>query len=164
MIERIVDGENETITSWLEPGLNDVVINIRRRSDGYYLDWNDSTFKNSGWTTQNDSMSEVGSTGQYEKIIPFSTITNLTANDNYVITVTSEISKYSPQLCEIKIGQWVDEIIDLLARYTINNVDRNIFGHITYLEKNLEKAAKQYKLTVTYDGIHEIEAKSEISE
>ncbi len=43
-----------------------VTVAIRRASDGYYLDWNDSTFKASGWTTQNGSMTDLG-TGHYQR-------------------------------------------------------------------------------------------------
>lgn len=40
-------------------GLTDVLIEIRRESDGYYFDFNDSTFKNSGWTTRQQQMAEL---------------------------------------------------------------------------------------------------------
>jgi hypothetical protein len=35
-------------------------VGVRRTSDGYWWDWNDSTFKNAGWTTRLNSMTEVG--------------------------------------------------------------------------------------------------------
>lgn len=41
---------------------------LRRLSDGYYLDWNDNTFKNSGWTTKNASMTDQ-SNGDYYKAL-----------------------------------------------------------------------------------------------
>ena len=35
-----------------------IAIGICRLSDGYWLDWNDSTFKNTGWTTQYQALTE----------------------------------------------------------------------------------------------------------
>lgn len=43
-------------------------VQIRRLSDGYFLDFNDSTFKNAGWTTRQATISEISSTnapGEY---------------------------------------------------------------------------------------------------
>ena len=42
-----------------------VSIRIRRISDDYFYDWDDSTFKASGWTTIADTMSEVDATNDY---------------------------------------------------------------------------------------------------
>ena len=35
---------------------------IRRVSDGFIYDWNDTAFKSSGWTTKSQNMSEIDST------------------------------------------------------------------------------------------------------
>lgn len=39
---------------------------VRRLSDGYYYDWNDSTFKASGWTTKAGALTDR-SDGRYER-------------------------------------------------------------------------------------------------
>jgi len=43
-------------------GLADVLLSIRRESDDYYLDFDDMTFKVSGWTTRQQVMAEKDST------------------------------------------------------------------------------------------------------
>jgi len=48
-----------------------VLVAIRRISDGFYLDWDDDTFKSSAWTTRQIAMTEVDATdseGVYEHI------------------------------------------------------------------------------------------------
>jgi hypothetical protein len=42
-----------------------VTVAIRRASDGYYLDHADGTYKSSGWTTKNATMTEIGG-GHYQ--------------------------------------------------------------------------------------------------
>lgn len=46
-------------------------VGVRRASDGYWWDWNDSTFKAAGWTTRLAAMTETGTTapGFYTKTI-----------------------------------------------------------------------------------------------
>lgn len=46
---------------------------LRRVSDGFYLDWADSTFKGSGWTTKLGALSEIGG-GLYERIVNISAL------------------------------------------------------------------------------------------
>lgn len=50
---------------------------IRELSTGFSLDWNDNTFKNSGWTTLATSMVEIGAPylGLYEKTVNLGTLT-----------------------------------------------------------------------------------------
>ena len=105
---RIQDGQSEVITAVMESGLLDATVDIRRRSDGFFYDWNDDTFKTSGWTTKDGPMNEVGSTGQYERTLDLGAVTNLTADDEYVATVVSPTSDFSPQTGEIKAGDFVD--------------------------------------------------------
>jgi hypothetical protein len=108
--DRIIDGSNDTITAQMETGLSNVLVNVRRRSDGFYLDWADDTFKASGWTTQNAAMTEVGSTGQYERALLLSNVLNLILDDVYIITVSHVTSRYSPQIGELKAGDWVSNL------------------------------------------------------
>jgi hypothetical protein len=41
---------------------------VRRRSDGYYLDWSDATFKASGWTLKAGPLTDRGA-GRYERAL-----------------------------------------------------------------------------------------------
>jgi hypothetical protein len=50
-------------------GSTDLVIKIKRDADNYFYDFDDSTFKASGWTTISDTFSEVNASvvpGEYE--------------------------------------------------------------------------------------------------
>jgi len=41
-------------------------VELRRTDDNYYFDFNDNTFKSSGWTTKSVSLSDIGS-GWYQR-------------------------------------------------------------------------------------------------
>lgn len=43
-------------------GKTDIKVDVRRVSDGMFFDFADSTFKGSGWTTRQATMTEVDST------------------------------------------------------------------------------------------------------
>ena len=120
---RIQTGATERITavalsSALAPltGLTDLLISIQRVSDGFWFDFADLTFKSVGWTTRQAAMTEISSTlapGQYRTDFVTSTITNAAANDAYLITVTQSPGttvKNIPQVGELKVGQWVDNL------------------------------------------------------
>ena len=98
-------------------GLTDMLIEIRRKSDGYYYDFSDTTFKNVGWTTRQQQMSELDATysvGVY--YYDFNT-TGL-SDDEYFIRVTSVTAINSPQEGELKVGGYVDDISTLLKVQT----------------------------------------------
>jgi len=66
-------------------GLTDLKIEIRRASDGFRYDFNDSTFKNSGWTTPQQALTETSAANEpgwyrYTWTVP-------AAADTYTITV-----------------------------------------------------------------------------
>ena len=48
-------------------------VQLRRSSDGYYLDFSDSTFKASGWVTRYATMTDLGD-GDYQRIVNLNTI------------------------------------------------------------------------------------------
>lgn len=48
-------------------GSESPTISVRRNSDGFYLDWNDTTFKNSAWTTKAATMTEDATNGFYHQ-------------------------------------------------------------------------------------------------
>lgn len=106
-----LDEDSQPIT-----GLTDLLLSIRRISDEYYYDFDDDTFKNSGWTTRQEALSEIDSTnspGEYYYDFDTSAITNATANDTYELRVDQdpgEDVKNVPQTGEIKVGQYVDNI------------------------------------------------------
>lgn len=69
MSARILQGATELIQVYAIDsagaaltGLTDLYVRIRRQSDGFYYDWADSTFKNSGWTTVNGILTEEDAT------------------------------------------------------------------------------------------------------
>ena len=69
-------------------GLTDVLLTIRRDSDDYYLDFDDATFKVSGWTTRQQAMGEKNST--YSPGVYFyNWITAGINDDKYHIEITS---------------------------------------------------------------------------
>lgn len=49
------------------------VVELRRTSDGYYLDFSDSVFKASGWTTKQGLLTEIGG-GCYQRLVDFGAI------------------------------------------------------------------------------------------
>lgn len=97
-------------------GKTDILLDVQRASDGYWLDWNDMTFKSSGWTTRQIAMTEVSATyapGEYRHDLNTGSITNPAADDTYTARVTQSPgtdAKNVPQVGEIKVGQYVDDI------------------------------------------------------
>jgi hypothetical protein len=114
MSERNYENYPETVTAVMETGLTDVTVSVRRRSDEFFLDFSDDTFKPSGWTMQKASMTELETSGQYERQILFGNVLNPSPDDEYVITVESPTSLASPQVGEVKAGQWVSLIANSL--------------------------------------------------
>jgi len=102
-------------------GKTDILISIRRTSDGYWYDFDDDTFKTSGWTERREQMTETDSTnapGTYHYDFDTSAITNETANDTYMIRVEQSPGSDAvnvPQYGEIKVGQYVDYIDDAIS-------------------------------------------------
>lgn len=97
-------------------GKSDILISIRRVSDGFFYDFNDDTFKSSGWTTRQTAMSEISATnapGEYSYDFDTSAITNAAADDTYQIRVDQSPGTDAanvPQIGEVKVGQFVDDI------------------------------------------------------
>lgn len=75
-----------TVTDGANGGVTGLVPKLRLRhgaSATSYLDFNDNTFKTSGWTTQDVNMIEVGN-GHYRYSIDFSLIASLANGDSVV--------------------------------------------------------------------------------
>lgn len=101
-------------------GKTDLYIRIRRLTDGQLLDWNDDTFKASGWTTLDQVLSEVDATnfpGLYGVNWDTSAVTNKASDDTYQVlpVQTPGTDAVLPGPGEIKEGQWVDDIAEILA-------------------------------------------------
>jgi hypothetical protein len=118
-VVRILHGDTERIQTapmkngslTLLTGLTTVVIAIQRTSDGFWYDFNDDTFKSTGWTTRQQQMTEVSATlapGEYRYDFDTSSIVNPTVNDNYMIHVdeTGGSAQNVPQNGEVKADQW----------------------------------------------------------
>jgi len=125
MLTRILSGDEERIQTPAVKdgslaaltGLTTVLLSIQRTSDGFWYDFNDDTFKSTGWTTRQQQMTEVSSTlaaGEYYFDWDTSQITNETADDTYMIRVDESggTAKNVPFHGEIKIDQWVKDLFD----------------------------------------------------
>jgi hypothetical protein len=109
----MLDGSLSPLT-----GLSDVLLAIRRISDGFFYDFNDDTFKSTGWTTRQQVMTETDSTndqGVYHYNFDTSAITNAAADDTYQLRVDCASAANVPQVGELKVGQYVDDIDQALS-------------------------------------------------
>lgn len=99
-----LDSSNNPLT-----GLSDVSLRIRRISDDYFLDFNDNTFKASGWMDIEIDMTEVDSTndpGKYK----YAFDTSGFSDDAYQIRINCSSAENFPQFGEIKVGDYVDNL------------------------------------------------------
>jgi hypothetical protein len=147
MSDRIQTGQSETVeflavdnNAAFITGATDIVIMVRRESDQFILDWSDDTFKHSGWTSPNWTLTEVDSvncpgqyrltkTGHLNGFNP-SSITNLTPNDDYYFVVfqkpgVSTRASNLPATGELKVGQYLDMLTPLAIASAIWNAQEN---------------------------------------
>jgi len=104
-------------------GLGDLYVKFRRDSDGWFLDWNDLTFKSTGHTTLNQLLTEIDATnvpGVYEVTggLDFSAITNIVDDDIYLVIPLQSpgTNAVLPGPSELKVGHWADVIDDTKAQ------------------------------------------------
>lgn len=115
----ILDGSLVPLT-----GKTDILVSIRRVSDGFFYDFNDDTFKAAGWTTRQQAMTEIDATnapGEYRYDFDTSAVTNSATDDTYEVRVDQSPgtdAKNVPQVGEIKVGQLVDEIFKIRNHVT----------------------------------------------
>lgn len=116
----VFDSSGEPLT-----GLTDVNLQVFRRSDGYYYDWFDDTFKTSvavvTLTVALQEISAVYSPGQYKlnttgHVDGFntSTIVNPNANDVYFFTAEQQTGTNAanlPQVGQLRTGGALDDIV-----------------------------------------------------
>lgn len=108
----VKDGSLAAIT-----GSATIVLAIQRTSDGFWLDFNDSTFKAAGWTTRQQAMTEVSATlapgeYRYDWTTPASAETYMLRIDD-----TSATAANTPFVGEIKVDPWASpgDAMDLVA-------------------------------------------------
>lgn len=89
--------------------LADVLLEIRRKSDSYYYDFDDNTFKNSGWVTKQEVMAELDATNSPGTYF-YNFDTSGLSDDEYYIRVTSVTAANSPWEGELKVGDFIDYI------------------------------------------------------
>jgi len=90
-------------------GLTDVLLAIRRISDGKWLDFNDNTFKSSGWTTRQQTMTEINATYDAGKYYYDFNTTGF-SDDTYELRCECASAGNMPQIGELKVGGYVDNI------------------------------------------------------
>jgi hypothetical protein len=103
----IVDNSGEPVT-----GLSNVLLTIRRVSDDYWLDFNDNTFKASGWTTRQKVMAELDATND-AGVYYYDFDTSGFPDDTYQMRVECVSGDNVPQTGELKTGGYVDNISDI---------------------------------------------------
>lgn len=105
-------------------GASGVLIRIQRASDDFYYDFNDATFKSSGWVDRDTVLAEVDAVllpGIYELTGGFDTgaVTNLSDNDTYLVFPVNSgagdtVDAVLPGPGEFKVGFFADDV-DLVA-------------------------------------------------
>ena len=143
---RIQNGQTEQIrvtaldiVSDFVTGLTDVLLEIRRESDGFYLDFNDSTFKNTGWTTRQNQMAELDVTNSPGTYF-YNFDTSSLPDDNYFLRVTSATAHNTPWEAELKVGDYVDNLdATVSSRATEANATTNTNSIISEVDANETK-------------------------
>ena len=129
MTTRIVNGANEMIKATaldasgaLLDSLTDVLVEIHRKSDDFYYDFNDTTFKTSGWTTRQQQMSELDSTNS-AGVYFYDFDTSGLSDDEYFVRCTSVTAVNFPQEGELKVGGYLDDVVSIKADTTSIQTD-----------------------------------------
>lgn len=76
-----------------------VTIKIQRSSDGYFYDFSDSTFKNSGWTNKTVNLSEDAVNGIY--YYTFNPPSSETSAEQYVFIVDNSDATYADHQAQV---------------------------------------------------------------
>ena len=102
-------------------GSTSVTLTIQREIDDYYFDFDDSTFKNAGWTSSGQPMTELDATGMagtYYYDWDTANIGTQGSQRNYLFRAYHATASNSPQEGELKLGGWIDSV-GLAGGYTI---------------------------------------------
>lgn len=100
------------------------VITIRRLSDDYFFDFNDSTFKASGWTTREGTMIEVDATND-AGVYSYDFNTAGLSADKYYIRTHLSTAANSPQTNELVVGSFYDDVADVVWDEVIDASNHN---------------------------------------
>lgn len=103
----MVDSSGDTL-----PALSDVLLSIRRQSDGQYLDFDDNTFKASGWTTIQQTMSVLDATNS-AGIYTYNWDTSPHSEDTYTMRIESATADNPVLVGELKVGGVLDRLLGL---------------------------------------------------
>lgn len=115
MTSHILTGTTEPIQALItadllpEPGLTDVLLTLRRGTDGFFLDFDDGIFKTIGWTEREHVMAEVDATlaeGLYQWLWD----TTGHAEGQYTAMIACVSAHNVPQVCDLHVGGYVDHI------------------------------------------------------
>jgi len=90
-------------------GLSDVYLRIRRISDGWFLDFADNTFKASGHVQPEVTMAEVDGTNDPGKYY-YAFATAGFPDDSYQLRASCSSAANFPQVGELKVGDYVDNL------------------------------------------------------
>jgi hypothetical protein len=95
-------------------GLTNVLLEVQRKSDGYYFDFDDETFKVSGWVTRQKQMTELDSVNS-----PGTYYYDFDGNDFvegvYFVRATSATAANSPWENELHVGGFIDYLDGSIA-------------------------------------------------
>ena len=108
-------------------GATDLYVRVWRKSDGFFLDWNDMTFKSAGWTTLNGLLTQVNATnlaGVYQRALATGSITNHVTDDEFVIypLQTPGTNARLPSPGNLIVGQWRDQVDTTFDKLPDNNI------------------------------------------
>ena len=150
-MNRIQNGDTERIfataldyTGVTVTGLSDMLIEIVRVSDDYYLDFSDNTFKTSGWTTRQQQMTELDSTNS-AGVYYYDFNTTGFSDDVYFIRVTSATAFNVPLEGSLHVGGYID------------NIDSSISAIATSVQKILGLSHENYRIkSSVYDDNHNL--------
>src|SRR3990167_1153318 len=112
----MIDGNGALLT-----GSTSVILTIQREIDDYYFDFSDGSFKNSGWTSSGQPMTELDATGMagtYYYDWDTANIGTQGSQRNYLFRAYHATASNSPQEGELKLGGWIDSV-GLAGGYTI---------------------------------------------
>lgn len=97
--------------------ISNILLGIRRISDDQWLDFNDNTFKSSGWSSRQVIMAEFDTSndlGKYRYTFNSSGF----SDDTYQLRSDSTSASNFPQIGELKVGNFVDFLDTFISSST----------------------------------------------
>lgn len=135
------------------------LVKVRRCADGYFLDWNDNTFKNAAWTTIAAAANEISATnmpGYYNRKPVTAAWSDGWYSISYAATMTDGRQLAEVEEVLIIAGQESDEIIanlenafDDATTLTTNNL-RERLRNLGWIQRNKIEIVDASGNTVIY--------------